>query len=76
MNKNNAKGFRERFHVPGKLALSLDKLLGRESLGDDHNHNTDDSDNSKQSRFGRLRQFAKSMSDLLEVSNNTVNSLA
>lgn len=76
MKKNNAKGFRERFHVPGKLALSLDKLLGRESLGDDHNHNTDDSDNSKQNRFSGLRRFAKSMSDLLEVRSNTVNSLA
>lgn len=73
MKNNNAKGFRERFHVPGKLALSLDKLLGRETLADDHNHNTDDSDNSKQSR---LRKFAKSLSDLLEVSSNTVNSLA
>ncbi|MFY9224212.1 MAG: hypothetical protein WAQ98_16190 [Blastocatellia bacterium] len=76
MKKNNAKGFRERFHVPGKLALSLDKLLGREILGDDHNHNTDDNDNSKQSRFRRLRQFAKSLSDLPEVRSNTVNSLA
>ncbi len=76
MKKNNAKGFRERFHVPGKLALSLDKLLGRESLGDDHNHNTDDSDNTKQNRFDRLHRFAKSFSDLLKVGNNTVNSLA
>lgn len=76
MKNNSAKGFRERFHVPGKLALSLDKLLGRENLGDDHNHNTDDSDSSKQNRFSGLRRFAKSMSDLLEVSSNTVNSLA
>ena len=76
MKNNSAKGFRERFHVPGKLALSLDKLLGRETLGDDHNHNTDDSGDNKQNRFRRLRQFAKSFSDLLEVSSNTVNSLA
>jgi len=73
MKNNSAKGFRERFHVPGKLALSLDKLLGRETLADDHNHNTDDNDNSKQNR---LRKFAKSMSSLLEVSKTTNYSLA
>lgn len=76
MKNNSAKGFREKFHVPGKLALSLDKLLGRETLADDHNHNGDDSDSSKQNRFSGLRRFAKQMSDLLELSNNTVNSLA
>ena len=71
MNSRRVKTFREKFHIPGKLALSLNKLLGRENINDD-DHKTNDGDN-KSERFSR---FANLFVNSLKISSNPKCSLA
>jgi len=71
MKNNRVKTFREKFHIPGKLALSLNKLLGREHINDD-DHKTNDSDNKSE----RFRRFANLFVNSLKISSNPKCSLA
>ena len=68
MNSGRVKTFRERFHIPGKLALTLNKLLGRENLNDDE-HKTDDGDN-KPERFSRFSKFTDLFVNSFKISSN------
>lgn len=71
MKNNRVKTFREKFHIPGKLALSLNKLLGRENINDD-DHKTNDGDNKSE----RFRRFANLFVNSLKISSNPKYSLA
>lgn len=72
MNNNRVKTFREKFHIPGKLALSLNKLLGRENINDDECKLGDGGD-EKPSRFSR---FANSIKKFANTDKNSEFSLA
>lgn len=72
MNNNRVKTFREKFHIPGKFALDLNKLLGRKTINDDE-YKLGDSGDEKPSRFSR---FASLFSKFVSGNKNTELSLA
>jgi len=73
MNSRRVKTFREKFHIPGKLALSLNKLLGRENINDD-DLKTNDGDN-KSERFSRFSRFTSLFVNSFRISSNPKYSL-
>lgn len=72
MNSNRVKTFREKFHIPGKLALSLNKLLGRENINDDECKVRDGGDEKP----GRFSRFASSIKKFANTNKNSEFSLA